>query len=277
MASRNGQTSAILVTPLNNLTPTSAYLPNTIPVGQHLRASMKKQPIPTSMATKPFYRTVPTSPNSELQAPKKDEIWLEPLLATKCGFPIKITRAPKSSHNNLNAAIHALFWNPNADDPDFGFIHIGDFRGDALVVRQDGKALEPQHLEALHEYVHSLSLRKFAQAADGSKEKTTLKQAIVQRLKPEGFHAWFLEWKRRQTAKGPQKYQDLESPVQVTLGAGVAILPACVSCGGFGEGVRLMKCGKCQGPRYCGRECQKRDWAGHKRVCGKLEGREWQR
>lgn len=137
------------------------------------------------------------------------------------------------------------------------------------MVRQDGKALELEHLEALHEYAHSLGLRNFAQAADGSKEKTTLKQQITQRLKPEAFHAWFLEWKRQQIAENSQKYQNLESPVQVTFGAGVAIAAACVSCGGVGEGVRLMKCGKCQGAQYCGKECQKRDWAGHKGFCGK--------
>jgi hypothetical protein len=29
----------------------------------------------------------------------------------------------------------------------------------------------------------------------------------------------------------------------------------------------MKVCVRCQGPRYCGRECQRADWPQHKRVC----------
>ena len=43
-------------------------------------------------------------------------------------------------------------------------------------------------------------------------------------------------------------------------------LKRCTNCGAMGE--KLLHCGRCHGPVYCGPECQKRDWkAQHKREC----------
>ena len=39
---------------------------------------------------------------------------------------------------------------------------------------------------------------------------------------------------------------------------------ACAACGA--SGARLT-CGGCRGVRYCGAECQKRDWRAHKAAC----------
>ncbi|KAK5128910.1 hypothetical protein LTR85_000243 [Meristemomyces frigidus] len=43
-------------------------------------------------------------------------------------------------------------------------------------------------------------------------------------------------------------------------------------CGGCGvkkgaEGKGLVLCGRCKGRRYCGKECQRKDWVKHKVVC----------
>lgn len=37
------------------------------------------------------------------------------------------------------------------------------------------------------------------------------------------------------------------------------------------EEKRLMRCGQCKREdiTYCSKECQKKDWKGHKKICGK--------
>lgn len=37
------------------------------------------------------------------------------------------------------------------------------------------------------------------------------------------------------------------------------------------KNISCAKCGKCERVRYCSRECQKKDWKRHKKVCGKEE------
>ena len=39
---------------------------------------------------------------------------------------------------------------------------------------------------------------------------------------------------------------------------------ACAACGAAGA---PLMCGACRGVRYCGPECQKRDWRAHKAAC----------
>ena len=43
----------------------------------------------------------------------------------------------------------------------------------------------------------------------------------------------------------------------------------CGKCGaGEGkDGAALLSCGKCKKRKYCGKECQKKHWALHKKVC----------
>ncbi|KAL1582940.1 hypothetical protein WHR41_08183 [Cladosporium halotolerans] len=45
------------------------------------------------------------------------------------------------------------------------------------------------------------------------------------------------------------------------------------TCAGCGKAEGLRVCGGCGGRKYCGRECQRRDWRGHKgSCCGKVGG-----
>lgn len=47
---------------------------------------------------------------------------------------------------------------------------------------------------------------------------------------------------------------------------------ACQKCGKEErkDGPRLMKCSRCRNVMYCGTECQKADWKGHKSYCSKV-------
>lgn len=43
---------------------------------------------------------------------------------------------------------------------------------------------------------------------------------------------------------------------------------ACGYCGAQDKnGKALMRCGRCKGASYCGADCQKADWALHKKAC----------
>jgi hypothetical protein len=45
----------------------------------------------------------------------------------------------------------------------------------------------------------------------------------------------------------------------------------CCVCGvGGGAQIKLLKCGGCKKVEYCGRECQRKDWKTHKKVCRSL-------
>jgi hypothetical protein len=55
---------------------------------------------------------------------------------------------------------------------------------------------------------------------------------------------------------------DLRETAQSDL---ASIKESCASCGAKGNEMKV--CVRCQGPRYCGRECQRADWPQHKRVC----------
>ena len=55
---------------------------------------------------------------------------------------------------------------------------------------------------------------------------------------------------------------DLRELAQTDL---ASIKKSCASCGAQGNDMKI--CVRCQGPRYCGRECQRADWPQHKRVC----------
>ncbi|KAJ7115457.1 hypothetical protein C8R44DRAFT_928527 [Mycena epipterygia] len=46
------------------------------------------------------------------------------------------------------------------------------------------------------------------------------------------------------------------------------VLYACTSCHGTKERDSLKRCGQCQLAWYCSRECQRTDWADHKKFCG---------
>jgi hypothetical protein len=50
-------------------------------------------------------------------------------------------------------------------------------------------------------------------------------------------------------------------------------LKACKTCGKLKaelskEEKKLKTCGKCKRVAYCSKECQKKDWKGHKKNCG---------
>lgn len=56
----------------------------------------------------------------------------------------------------------------------------------------------------------------------------------------------------------------------VEKGRGARGPNVCTNCGreeGVSAGVGLKACGKCQGVRYCGVECQRVDWRVHKKKC----------
>ncbi|KAI2466669.1 hypothetical protein F4781DRAFT_405023 [Annulohypoxylon bovei var. microspora] len=48
---------------------------------------------------------------------------------------------------------------------------------------------------------------------------------------------------------------------------------------GQGEGITLLRCGRCKSVKYCGTACQKQDWYFHKNVCraraAVAEGKKW--
>jgi hypothetical protein len=47
-------------------------------------------------------------------------------------------------------------------------------------------------------------------------------------------------------------------------------VPACAGCGRAGapgSGVRLRLCRGCRQVRYCGEECMRQQWPGHRAVC----------
>ena len=49
---------------------------------------------------------------------------------------------------------------------------------------------------------------------------------------------------------------------------------SCEVCGKVAAGGELQKCGQCGWRRYCGAECQRKDWKQmrHKRVCNTIVG-----
>ena len=50
-----------------------------------------------------------------------------------------------------------------------------------------------------------------------------------------------------------------------------SLLASCGACGAAeGGSVHLCACDACSAVRYCGRECQRADWAAHRLVCGIL-------
>ena len=59
-----------------------------------------------------------------------------------------------------------------------------------------------------------------------------------------------------------------EAPAAAASGA-----HRCLGCGAAEPpGERFMRCGVCQGARYCGRACQKADWKRHKPGCAPHAG-----
>ncbi|KAF2136549.1 uncharacterized protein K452DRAFT_128238 [Aplosporella prunicola CBS 121167] len=69
----------------------------------------------------------------------------------------------------------------------------------------------------------------------------------------------------QQAGEGQQQEQEQEG-MELGIKEGPAD-PRCKTCGRT-EGTR--KCTGCGRVRYCGRECQKKDWKVHKRLCGGL-------
>jgi MYND finger len=43
--------------------------------------------------------------------------------------------------------------------------------------------------------------------------------------------------------------------------------PSCNHCGANGENLKLQARGLCKAARYCGKECQRKDWPDHKKRC----------
>lgn len=76
------------------------------------------------------------------------------------------------------------------------------------------------------------------------------------------------------------RFEDILKHTSRVLGTGDANeLPAgdvCASCGlkdGVGEG-SLKRCTGCQSALYCGKECQKKEWRGHKKTCQREQRKE---
>jgi hypothetical protein len=70
--------------------------------------------------------------------------------------------------------------------------------------------------------------------------------------------------KRRQQQPGPRL--QLQPPAQQQEPP----MPACAGCGraeAAGSGVRLRPCRGCRRVRYCGEECMRRQWPGHRAAC----------
>ncbi|KPM41699.1 hypothetical protein AK830_g4846 [Neonectria ditissima] len=49
-------------------------------------------------------------------------------------------------------------------------------------------------------------------------------------------------------------------------------MSSCNNCHKAPPEVSLKRCAKCSVTQYCSRDCQKSDWKGHRKVCGKQQG-----
>ena len=211
--------------------------------------------------------------------------WTESPISRQLGVPLKWAPFSYQSDNKPNPGVLELFFDGDPESPTFARWAAKPPRGNVAVIRVDGQPFDDGQLSCLTEYLNKQIV--FTTAADYRKaqtkeERERCKQALMRKLTPEAFHSYYVEFQRRIVAEDRGGIDDylkslrrfghdplkLRSPVEVTLGPGVA--PACGSCGNiFGEdGKGLLACSRCKIRRYCGADCQKEDWKVHKIVCG---------
>ena len=77
------------------------------------------------------------------------------------------------------------------------------------------------------------------------------------------------DWKtHKYNSNVPSKAEEgQDEPAEIKEGQSSSSTPGCDSCGK----AKLLKCGDCKLVKYCGTDCQRRDWGNHSRNCSILK------
>ncbi|SMR64094.1 unnamed protein product [Zymoseptoria tritici ST99CH_3D1] len=156
-----------------------------------------------------------------------------------------------ASYNTLtgfNFAANVLLTAYEHTSPDFGTAP-GGICGAALIFHGDEIDLKSDAIvKVMVDYINIHFLPKFE---------------LV--LSKEGFHSYFEERRRLAIADGKPFMGKPESPV---LQKYPKVAPACGGCWKLPSStLKLSMCAKCKVRHYCFKECQKGNWATHKKAC----------
>jgi hypothetical protein len=104
----------------------------------------------------------------------------------------------------------------------------------------------------------------FCEAPDAAQAAKRLKDALVRFA--EGAPALLQLSKDATMSRVPTNNDEYTQVIKVFLAGNLEKAASkCFSCGASTDhGVKLLKCSLCAGARYCGAECQRKDWRRHK-------------
>ena len=146
-----------------------------------------------------------------VDVPASDLVWAsdKSTLSEMVGVPVRARKFPphpawKDRRDDdwyENQAAIGLFRAMDPEQEDFSFVPMNwDLRvGSALVVRDDGKDMTPQQVEALCYYAWEHTTDKFQDASESGSEEEIVK--LVALFTPEKFGEFFAEFKAKKMEK----------------------------------------------------------------------------
>ena len=193
------------------------------------------------------------------------------------GLPLKarglandLTAASESDKHDY---INSFFTNYDPYSPGFGQLLRAPFVGDQVILaRCDGLPLDGTIVNAIHGHITALTCdgKKCGSvnACNCPKDDERAKKAIVHACSKKVFSD-FLARALGMMAAIPGA-SAIKNPFAEDADKSGAV-PFCAGCGMARKegGSELMKCAKCKEASYCGKKCQKGEWAEHKKECKK--------
>lgn len=118
-------------------------------------------------------------------------------------------------------------------------------------------------LRSISQVVEEFSLVGFVPLAIEDKDSALHVLSVCDRangysFSAQGFHLQDEAYKE-DTEPATEYYTNLEEKFKQG--------PFCSACGKDSHGKKLLACSACKKAQYCNRDCQKADWAIHKRIC----------
>jgi hypothetical protein len=158
--------------------------------------------------------------------------------------------------NYMHASIDTS--NPNT----FSYHRGPPFEGDVLFMRLDHGPLDERQMSALEQFCCSMKgFLTYRDTVGGKPDRIAYAKEILAPYPPKAFAEFFANHRLTCIARGLKEWDGTECPV----------LALCGGCLKDASEVKLQVCGKCKRRMYCGADCQKGDWARHKKVCQKAK------
>lgn len=218
---------------------------------------------PTTYVQRTIKGSMPIHTKTTISAEEfNDGAWASSDVCRRLGFALKIKHVPVSDDTpgatTYSRRINAITANLNPESDDFGKYATAPVMGKILVAREDSAYITAKHTELTLEYLHRY-INICHAPAPANRER------MIYAMDTPMFKMY---WDSYCNMMASRTTDQLGKHAWLNLKCPITEEPGCKICRKKGTDEQpLLKCSACRTVTCCGKECQRKDWKGHKTVC----------